>query len=91
MKPTVWRLEDAVKDLKDIEGKGRGERDGKEREGGEGSTVMASLICFVTSSLDKERSIIGIDGEIGAIPTNTSQIDNRTGGKDKSDIVGAES
>jgi hypothetical protein len=35
MKPTVWRLGDAVKDLKDIEGKGRGERDGKERGKGE--------------------------------------------------------
>lgn len=34
---------------------------------GRAITVIADLICLVTSSFGRERSIIGIEGEIGAI------------------------
>ena len=39
----------------------------KETKGGGKSTVIADLICFVTSSFGRLRSIIGIEGDIGAI------------------------
>jgi hypothetical protein len=39
----------------------------KEAQGEGKGTVIADLICFVTSSFGRLRSIIGIEGDIGAI------------------------
>lgn len=34
-----------------------------------GETVIAALICFTTSTLGRERSMMGIEGLIGAMLT----------------------